>query len=770
MAQLPTVDDLGPRRTPNMVQPLVTPPDRTGAGRAVARRAGVLSDIFQNESEKEEVALAKERDTFTSQKIRELLYDPEEGFANLSGRNAVDRYGAVSQELDTLKERALDGLVGRARDRAEAAIQSRIDSARQTVDIHTSAQRRQWLEGASAARVVEAQQSLAVDPLNAGLHLAAISSEADNLAQLNGWDATEKAVFLQGKVSEAYEQQLARLALTDPEMAFDQMQKLAEKGVFTPATATSLQAGLEPLAKTHQGRRLARAAILGAPDYTHRTRVDYAMGPARPNAPDRTIVDAIGKAAEIAFGPGARVVITSGEEDEGEQHGSNRHSTGHAADFRVYRPDGTLVEATSTDAAAFARAASSIGVKGIGFGTEYMGGQHFHMDLVEAGPGQDDEWGSGGNAMKEELTRVKGTAAGMSLADLYRIEDPDVRAAALREYEVHANIAAGELKQRRDAAAAMALDAVWQGEDLREIPSDVATFLGREELSALMSLQDKLAKKEPVVTDPRVYQMLTRIEATGGEQWRSYPLLEHADEVEWTELKGFIERQSGQFSPDRTQSIRRESLSTILSAADMRLRELGIPKSPDEGTATGREQARMIGQLTTNMLRWQERFVAQNERPPLDAEISAEINNQTRQFFIKAATGGFPTVGSVRRVRGKTRGVPLVSIDFGGTQPGPEDDLRPADLRGATVKMESSRTGAMLDVPYDVIELVALQWLSETREAPTVEDVFRTLSEAADEVEALVTDQDYLKSALQAARARARALGVDIPAGMLDGQ
>ena len=98
--------------------------------------------------------------------------------------------------------------------------------------------------------------------------------------------------------------------------------------------------------------------------------VEYAMGPKRPDPPGFEIMDAIHRAAITTLGQGAKIRVTSGQEGDLQQHGSNRHKTGLAADFQVFRPDGTLVGVGDDDALNFASKAAQFGVRGIGGGVE----------------------------------------------------------------------------------------------------------------------------------------------------------------------------------------------------------------------------------------------------------------------------------------------------------------------------------------------------------------------------------------------------------------
>lgn len=155
-------------------------------------------------------------------------------------------------------------------------------------------------------------------------------------------------------------------------------------------------------------------------------KVEFDMGPARPLPPNQPVLDVITAAVEDTLGPGARVVVTSGQEGNLPQHGSNRHKTGDAADIAVYDADGNQITmATHPDLMReIARNASRRGAKGIGLGADYMGGSHLHIDLVEPGPGQSNAWGGEGAAMREELASLQGTGEAVATATSPTIQRP----------------------------------------------------------------------------------------------------------------------------------------------------------------------------------------------------------------------------------------------------------------------------------------------------------------------------------------------------------
>ena len=139
--------------------------------------------------------------------------------------------------------------------------------------------------------------------------------------------------------------------------------------------------------------------------------VEYAMGPKRPDPPGFEIMDAIHRAAITTLGQGAKIRVTSGQEGDLPQHGSNRHKTGLAADFQVFRPDGTLVGVGDPDALNFASKAAQFGVRGIGAGNEYMGANTFHFDMMphaDYGPNQGPVWGSWAKDNRQALLKAMG--------------------------------------------------------------------------------------------------------------------------------------------------------------------------------------------------------------------------------------------------------------------------------------------------------------------------------------------------------------------------
>jgi len=151
------------------------------------------------------------------------------------------------------------------------------------------------------------------------------------------------------------------------------------------------------------------------PSESRMAPVSFSMGAHRPNKPSADITNTIREAVHAALGPGYSVTVTSGTENplgvggDNPQFGSNRHKTGKAADFSIQDPKGRTLNAWDDKAAmtSVAEMAAVKGVKGIGMGTDYMGGTHMHFDKVDPGPGQDNQWGNIGNAITARLEAAR---------------------------------------------------------------------------------------------------------------------------------------------------------------------------------------------------------------------------------------------------------------------------------------------------------------------------------------------------------------------------
>lgn len=168
---------------------------------------------------------------------------------------------------------------------------------------------------------------------------------------------------------------------------------------------------------------------LGLGNLTGRTAKTDLAGKSRGVAPDSILMDVIQQAVEQALGPDYQAVISSGTYSPEQQAaieaaraegaakglsgkalnkyaakkagqvGTNRHTTGKAADFYIVGPDGKLVTSTAA-LKAVAGTLASLGITGLGLGNPggYMGGTSIHADFVDTSKATG--WGGLGQKFK----------------------------------------------------------------------------------------------------------------------------------------------------------------------------------------------------------------------------------------------------------------------------------------------------------------------------------------------------------------------------------
>jgi hypothetical protein len=117
-------------------------------------------------------------------------------------------------------------------------------------------------------------------------------------------------------------------------------------------------------------------------------QIDINPGTGRPQ---QELLNILSHTVEQVFGPGSRIAISSGH--EGRSTGTRRHPAGTAADFKIVLPDGTdlgyMNPTQNNMVQQFIRQAAANGIRGIGYGANYMG-NYFHMDIFTPDPSRGE--------------------------------------------------------------------------------------------------------------------------------------------------------------------------------------------------------------------------------------------------------------------------------------------------------------------------------------------------------------------------------------------
>lgn len=669
----------------------------------IAQGVSQIGDTAFEWQDEIDTAAAKQADNQYSELIRTELYDDQTGFMYSEGQNSLDRRQSVSERLEAEQKRLLEGLHPRARARAGSAMTARFQRSLQQVDQHTAGQRKVFLDSASEARVASSVSDAIYNPDQLAQSLSINRQEITDLAARNGWAPEVTALKLQESETAIHSGIIGRVAVADPVQALEYLR--TNKDNMSGDEVARLESKLVPMVRERRGRDAGFAAAGGMPAYEHSTKIDYNMGPARPYAPNKPVLDVIGRSVEDVLGKGARVVVTSGQEGDKDQHGSNRHKTGNAADIQVVRPDGTVVRASDPDAALIAKAAASLGAKGIGWGDEYMGGNHFHIDLVEPGAGQSNTWGSAGKANRADVIAAMNTRGGGGINDLLKIQDPDEQAAAVRAY----NMVTGAQEKQKRAVADKAVDdasaLIARGGSASELTIEQIDALGSVGHQAMMRYEESLSVGKPITTDDTLYVDLFDDAANNPQKMIEANPAEWRDKLSDSDFKYFVKMRADLIAGSGPKVADEAGISEVRTASSTALKAAGLDKDFEAVSA-----------FESKMLRWASDFALTEERAPTPSEINDRVNQMLVPLTINPK--GLKRSGALGFLwdSGKVD-APQFQVDWEGSGQTADDDLTPEDIRDGRLKIDGNK------IENQTIEWFAQSFQDRFNRAPSVSEL-----------------------------------------------
>jgi len=487
---------------------------------------------------------------------RELMYNPESGFMHTAGGNTTGGFGTAQQQLDALRDQALDGLSPMARGYAEQQITNSWNSKMQTMQGHTGTQANVYATETLQMQALQAQNNALTDEASLQTSFDTIYGSLQDEARLNGHGQEWVDASFQSKATEIHTGLIALQASVNPTAALERLRGL-DDNQMEAGTRLRLEADLIPKSDEYDGSNLgndyATSLLGGVPSYS--VGVDFDLGPGRPNRPNQQIIDVIGASVEEVFGTGARVVITSGMENEGDQVGSNRHKHGTAADFKIIDENGQVVLATDPRYQDLARADARNGALGIGFGMGYMSGSHMHMDLNEPDATQTNEWESGAIAMRAELAEIRrnrqpslgrdytSNDLARAYAEFDQIENPIARNAAITAFERRLGDHDKVATQSKVEAGEYALDLIIGGGDLRAPGTLTAAQerdIGPAAMTQLLAYQDRQGDAD---TDDAFYVELNNMAARDPAAFMAQDPISWLNKLNPTHWKQFTDMQ-----------------------------------------------------------------------------------------------------------------------------------------------------------------------------------------------------------------------------------
>lgn len=181
--------------------------------------ANTVSKALEIEANRNIKAESDEAETRFMDAVNERLYNPDSGYFNNQGKNAVDQYDATMQGL----KKDADDIMGSLSPWAQDAVRSRIGERLRNAQLKTTqwsnSQRNAWHIGSSKARIDKLVESAGQNYGDAdylGSTLASIDQEVDYLANLQGFGSEQRTALKQGYYDMAVAQRYSSWASDDP--------------------------------------------------------------------------------------------------------------------------------------------------------------------------------------------------------------------------------------------------------------------------------------------------------------------------------------------------------------------------------------------------------------------------------------------------------------------------------------------------------------------------------------------------------------------------
>lgn len=197
---------------------------------------------------------------------REITLNPEAGYLNQTGANAVGARKTYEERLEEARQAAARDLSPAAQREFERLSEGRINQRRDQAIVHESAQLRDYTVGQYEASIASALQDAGLTPDDAVASERGLAEAIDGinrLAALQGWSPEERQSKIAAATSQAVSARVVGMAYDDPIRANALLEESRDR--LAPAEYARLREGIRPAYLQAQARADVTSALTGRP-------------------------------------------------------------------------------------------------------------------------------------------------------------------------------------------------------------------------------------------------------------------------------------------------------------------------------------------------------------------------------------------------------------------------------------------------------------------------------------------------------------------------